>query len=76
VLALLVLVSLTVAHAQQRPDRSHAPALGPVPQLKIPPIEKRTLGNGLPVWIVEQAEVPLASRCRRGGQPGRRAPWS
>jgi predicted Zn-dependent peptidase len=26
----------------------------------VPPIQKRTLANGLPVWIVEQHEVPLA----------------
>ena len=38
--------------------------------LKLPPIVKRTLSNGLPVWIVEQHEVPVASvsltksRCR------------
>jgi zinc protease len=60
-LALLVgLLSLATAYAQTRPDRSKAPGLGPTPQLKVPPIEKRTLSNGLPVWIVEQAEVPLA----------------
>jgi hypothetical protein len=41
-------LALATPHAQQRPDRSHAPALGPAPQLKIPPIQKRTLANGLP----------------------------
>ena len=60
-LALLVgLLTLTTTHAQTPPDRSKAPALGATPQLKVPPIEKRTLSNGLPVWIVEQHEVPLA----------------
>src|SRR6185436_3442631 len=58
--ALITLLSLAIAHAQQRPDRSHPPSLGPAPQLRIPAIEKRTLSNGLPVWIVEQNEVPLA----------------
>ena len=46
--------------AQQPPDRTKPPALGPTPQLNLPPIQKRTLSNGLPVWIVESHEVPLA----------------
>jgi zinc protease len=45
--------------AQQKPDRSKPPASGPVPALRIPPIQKRTLSNGLPVWIVEMHEVPV-----------------
>ena len=45
--------------AQERPDRSKPPALGPVARLTLPPIQKRTLSNGLPVWIVESHEVPL-----------------
>ncbi|MBM3820488.1 MAG: insulinase family protein [Acidimicrobiia bacterium] len=45
--------------AQQRPDRTKAPELGPAPQLTLPPIQKRALSNGLPVWIVETHEVPL-----------------
>ena len=47
------------AGARQAPDRSKAPAPGPAPALKLPPIEKRTLTNGLPVWIVEMHEVPV-----------------
>jgi zinc protease len=58
--ALVLLLSLAIPHAQQRPDRSHPPSLGPAPRLTIPPIQKRALANGLPVWIVEQHEVPLA----------------
>ena len=54
---LVVLVATSVA--QQRPDRSKVPALGPAPQLTLPPIQKRTLSNGLDVWIVEAHEVPL-----------------
>ena len=38
--------------AQQAPDRSKAPAVGPAPALHLPPIEKRTLSNGLAVWIM------------------------
>lgn len=45
--------------AQQAPDRSKAPAPGPAPTLKLPPIQKRALANGLPVWIVEMPKVPV-----------------
>lgn len=44
----------------QAPDRSKAPAPGPAPALKLPTIQKRQLSNGLPVWIVELHEVPVA----------------
>ena len=40
-------------------DRSKRPELGPPPQLDLPAIQKRTLSNGLPVWIVERHEVPI-----------------
>ena len=38
---------------------SKPPAPGAVPSFKIPPIEKRALANGLPVWIVEMHQVPV-----------------
>jgi len=41
------------------PDRSKPPALGRAPELKLPPIQKATLANGLPVLLVESHEVPL-----------------
>ncbi len=44
----------------QAPDRSRPPRLGPPPALKLPAIQKRQLSNGVPVWIVEQHEVPVA----------------
>jgi predicted Zn-dependent peptidase len=50
---------LVLVAAQERPDRTKPPALGPAPSLNLPPIQKRTLSNGLPVWIVEAHEVPL-----------------
>jgi zinc protease len=50
------LVSLV---AQNRPDRSQAPALGPAPQLDLPPIQKKALSNGLPVWVIESHDLPL-----------------
>ena len=56
---ILCAVLWTAGFAQQRPDRSHPPATGPTPQLHLPPIQKRMLSNGIPVWIVETNEVPL-----------------
>jgi predicted Zn-dependent peptidase len=43
----------------QAPDRSRPPQSGPPPTLKLPAIQKRTLSNRLPVWIVERHEVPV-----------------
>ncbi len=54
-----VAVLVTTAAAQQRPDRSKPPALGPTPRLNLPQIHKRALSNGIAVWVVEQQEVPL-----------------
>ncbi|MFL6280163.1 MAG: M16 family metallopeptidase [Vicinamibacterales bacterium] len=48
------------ARLQQAPDRNAAPKAGPPPALKLPAIQKRTLSNGLPVWIVELHKVPVA----------------
>src|SRR6476619_5761116 len=61
-LSLIAVATLAIAAplaAHQNPDRSKPPALGPAPALKLPPIIKRTLTNGLPVWIVEMHKVPL-----------------
>ncbi len=41
-------------------DRSAPPNLGPAPAVTLPAIQKRVLPNGVPVWIVEQHEVPVA----------------
>ena len=57
--ASLALRSADVSAWQQAPDRSVAPKPGPPPALKLPPIQKRTLSNGLPVWIVELHKVPV-----------------
>ena len=48
------------ALAQQAPDRSHPPQPGPPAPLRLPTIQKQKLSNGLPVWIVELHEVPVA----------------
>ncbi|MCC7044165.1 MAG: insulinase family protein [Acidobacteria bacterium] len=54
--AIVIAPGLTAA---QGPDRSRPPAPGPAPALNIPAIQKQTLSNGLPVWIVEMHEVPV-----------------
>jgi zinc protease len=59
VLLTALAVTVSVA-AQQGPDRSKPPAVGPAPSLKMPAIQKQKLSNGLNVWIVEHHEVPLA----------------
>src|SRR5580765_6144383 len=56
----LAVVIAAVGVSAQAPDRAKPPALGPAPALKLPQIQKRQLANGLPVWIVELHEVPVA----------------
>lgn len=58
--ALAFVLAVGVAVGAQQPDRSHPPQPGPVPALHLPPIQKSTLSNGLPVWIVEMHKVPVA----------------
>jgi zinc protease len=55
-----VICGLGAIAAAQSPDRSKPPGIGPAPSLKMPPIQKSKLANGLAVWIVEHHEVPLA----------------
>ncbi len=56
----VVCASIGVTISGQSPDRSKPPAIGPAPSLKMAGIQKSKLSNGLPVWIVEHHEVPLA----------------
>src|SRR5206468_3476664 len=58
--AALLAIASQIVIAQQAPDRSHPPQLGPAPALQLPQIQKRQLANGLPVWLVELHEVPVA----------------
>ena len=63
-----------VPWAQQLPDRSKPPAIGPAPALKLPAIEKRTLSNGLQVQVMGMHKVPtvhleLAIRTGSGVDP-------
>ena len=61
-LSVLFLLALLAAPAlAQVTDRSVAPTPGPVPALTPPAVQKRTLSNGLPVWIVEMHKVPVAN---------------
>jgi predicted Zn-dependent peptidase len=53
-------IATSAALPAQAPDRSKPPAAGPAPALKLPAMQKRQLSNGLPVWIVELHEVPVA----------------
>jgi predicted Zn-dependent peptidase len=59
-LGLVLVTGITVAAQGQAPDRSKPPALGSAPQLTLPAIQKRALSNGIPVWVIEAHEVPLA----------------
>ena len=59
---LLGAVSIGAFSAQgtQAPDRSKPPAIGPAPALRLPAIQRLQTAGGVPVWLVEQHEVPLA----------------
>lgn len=59
-LAVSIIAGLLAAPAAAQVDRSSPPEPGPPPEVKPPAVQKRTLSNGLPVWIVEQHEVPVA----------------
>jgi zinc protease len=56
----IVSFAASVVVSAQAPDRTKPPVSGPPPLLKLPAIQKRQLGNGLPVWIVELHKVPVA----------------
>ena len=55
----IFLLGFSTILSAQAPDRSKPPASGPPPSLRLPAIQKRTLSNGLPIWIVERHEVPV-----------------
>jgi predicted Zn-dependent peptidase len=52
-------LTLVAAPVAAQVDRSAPPKPGPPPEVRLPEIQKRSLSNGLPVWIVEQHEVPV-----------------
>ncbi|HVB38330.1 MAG TPA: pitrilysin family protein, partial [Vicinamibacterales bacterium] len=59
IVILTALLACAVTLGAQAPDRSTPPAPGPLRPLRLPAIEARTLSNGLPVWIVEEHQVPV-----------------
>lgn len=42
-------------------DRTTPPVPGPAPEIEMPPIERRSLSNGLEVWLIEKPGVPLVT---------------
>ncbi len=54
------IVAVAVGLGAQAPDRQKPPAPGPAPTLKLPAIQKRPLSNGVPVWVLEVHDVPIA----------------
>ena len=60
ILAAVCALSVATTGAQQKPDRSAPPKPTAPPALRLPPVQKHTLSNGLAVWIIEQHEVPIA----------------
>jgi zinc protease len=59
-IALFVVIGVASTGARQKPDRTAPPKAGAPPALKLPPLQKQKLSNGLAVLIVEQHEVPIA----------------
>jgi zinc protease len=59
IVPLIALVISAAPAAQQTPDRSAAPKPAALAAFKPPAVVKRTLSNGLPVWIVELHKVPV-----------------
>jgi len=60
--AAALVAALTLATAPlraQAPDRSHPPKPGPVKPLKLPPVERLKLSNGIGVLLVGMHEVPV-----------------
>jgi zinc protease len=45
--------------AAQQLDITHPPRLGAPPPLKIPPVQRTSLANGLQLYVIEQHEVPV-----------------
>lgn len=57
-LSLALLIAASIAFAQA-PNRTTPPALGKVKNLQLPPTQRFTLSNGLPVVLMEKHNVPL-----------------
>ncbi len=58
-LAALAVLAACPLPAQEHPDRSAPPKLGPPPSLALPAIQHLKLSNGVQVVLLEKHEVPL-----------------
>jgi predicted Zn-dependent peptidase len=77
-LALALAFAAAAAAAQTPADRSQPPPAGPPRPLKLPPVQRFTLGNALPVYLVERHKVPtvevlLVVRSGAAADPQQRA---
>lgn len=43
----------------QAPDRSAPPPVSPAPEFELPPIQSRTISNGVDVLFIEKSDLPL-----------------
>lgn len=50
-----------VAVAATDVDRATPPRPGPTPDTQLPDVQRRTLANGLQVWVVQQRDLPLVT---------------
>ena len=57
---LLALATASAAAAQTPVDRSHPPVPEAPRPLRLPAVQRFTLGNGLPVLLMERHQVPMA----------------
>jgi predicted Zn-dependent peptidase len=57
----LALASPSTMTFADKLDRTQRPPVGAAPTLTTPKVEKRTLSNGLPVWIVPRGSLPQAT---------------
>jgi zinc protease len=58
--SILAAALLGAAPLRAQADRSHPPKPGPVKPLKLPPVERLKLSNGIGVVLVGMHEVPMA----------------
>ena len=63
-LAILTLASGSTVGAQSGPpsfDRSVRPPAGPTPKFDLPDVQRRTLSNGVELWLVPRDGIPMVS---------------
>lgn len=61
ILAALALCAFTIALPAQEFDRAKVPAAGPTPTMPRPAVTRRTLANGLEVWVVSRTDLPMVN---------------